>query len=86
MNATRTVCRACGSASGVLISAGLVHRPNDRICPPPVLLQEMLRDAIDPINENTEVLDIFNCLVRSDAIRRLNDALGLQPRAAGFFS
>ena len=46
----------------------------------------MLRDAIDPINENTEVLDIFNCLVRSDAIRRLNDATGLQPRAAGFFS
>jgi hypothetical protein len=47
---------------------------------------DMLREAIDPINEDTEVLDIFNCLVRSDAIRRLNDAPGLQPRAAGFFS
>ena len=49
-------------------------------------MQDMLREAIDPINEDTEVLDIFNCLVRSDAIRRLNDAPGLQPRAAGFFS
>lgn len=72
------------SSEGFLAQLGpLCHHG---ICTIPI---DMLRAAIDPINErfeSTDVLDIFNCLVRSDPIRRLNDAPGLQPRAAGFFS